>query len=269
MKWAILVLSLLLVGADAELCAQEQVMVIDASKYQPTRLGGADVDALADLIVRQTNEFRKAEKLEKLKVDEILEKSAKQFASYMAEHDRYGHTADGNTPSQRAKQHGYKLCLIAENIAYRYKTEDFRTEQLARILFNGWKKSKPHRKNMLDVDMTRTAVAVAQSQESGHYYAVQLFGRPQSEMIRFKIKNRSDEVITYEFGGKEIELKPRIEWSHHSCRPMTLTLTADPDFEQEITPKKSVRYVIRVGEDGELLVEEEALESPRPVEKGE
>ena len=57
----------------------------------------------------------------------------------------------------------------------------FRPDELAQRLFDGWVQSPPHRRNLLDGDMTDVGTAVAQSRRSGRYYAVQLFGRPRSE----------------------------------------------------------------------------------------
>jgi len=41
---------------------------------------------------------------------------------------------------------------------------------------------------MLDPDVTEIGVAIAQSEESQYFYAVQVFGRPKSLSIAFQFK---------------------------------------------------------------------------------
>ena len=80
--------------------------------------------------------------------------------------------------AERARRHGYAWCFIAENIAYQYDSRGFATESLAHGIVEGWKKSAGHRRNLLAREATHTGVAVARSEKTGYYYAVQLFGRP-------------------------------------------------------------------------------------------
>jgi uncharacterized protein YkwD len=111
----------------------------------------------------------------------VLARTVRDFVDFMARTDRYGHEADGKQPADRARGHGYDYCLVSENIAYQYNSAGFRTAALARDFVEGWKHSPQHRKNMLEPAATQTAVAVARSEKSGRYYAVQMFGRPKSE----------------------------------------------------------------------------------------
>src|SRR5262249_17679704 len=142
---------------------------IAASKRSP------DISEAVDVIVRRTNEFRKKEGHQDVKVDAKLADTARYFAEYMARTDEYGHSADGSRAGDRAKKHGYQYCVIAENIAYEYSSAGFSTAELAKKFFEGWKNSSEHRKNMSDPDITGTGVAIARSEKSGYYYAVQLF----------------------------------------------------------------------------------------------
>jgi len=130
-------------------------------------------------IVDRTNDFRKSEKREPVRVNAELTKAAEYFAKFMAESGKYGHEADGQKPADRAKKHGYDYCLVLENIAYLYNSEGFGTEDLAGGLIKGWQESPGHRKNMLDPDVIETGVAVARSEKTGYFYAVQMFGRPR------------------------------------------------------------------------------------------
>ena len=138
-----------------------------------------DLGRVEAAIVESTNQFRRDEGLRTVDVDRKLARAARAFANYMADTDRYGHEVDGKKPSQRVKIQGYDYCLVSENIAYQYSSRVLSTEELGGRYFEGWKNSPGHRRNMLEPAARDTAVAVAQS-ATGYYYAVQLFGRPQS-----------------------------------------------------------------------------------------
>src|ERR1700732_391552 len=131
-----------------------------------------DFDAAARQIIDLTNQFRKKEGRRELTPNEELTRAARYFSDFMARTDKYGHTADGKQPAERAKEFGYRYCIIAENIAWELKTSGFTTEGLAESLFNGWKNSPEHRANMLDPDVYDIGVAVARSEKSGKYYGV-------------------------------------------------------------------------------------------------
>lgn len=142
-----------------------------------------ELDRVEAAIIDRTNQFRRDEGLRKVDVDRKLARAARAFANYMADTGKYGHDADGKKPSQRVKGQGYDYCLVSENISYQYSSKDFSTEELAGRYVEGWKNSPGHRRNMLEPAARDTAVAVARSR-SGYYYAVQLFGRPQSAGCR-------------------------------------------------------------------------------------
>jgi uncharacterized protein YkwD len=138
-----------------------------------------DTAQVEQVVVRDTNEFRKENGIAMAGPDPALRRTAEAFAAYMARTDEYGHEADGRTPGERAKRGGYDWCRVTENISYQWSSHGFETAELARRLVEGWKKSPGHRRNMLDPKVTETAVAVARSAKSGKYYAVQMFGRPR------------------------------------------------------------------------------------------
>jgi len=174
-------------------------------------------------IVDRTNDFRKSEKREPVKVNAELTKAAEYFAKFMAESGKYGHEADGQKPADRAKKHGYDYCLVLENIAYLYNSEGFGTEDLAGGLIKGWQESPGHRKNMLDPDVIETGVAVARSEKTGYFYAVQMFGRPRSLAIELKIANRTGVKIEYTIDEDKYTLDPRYVQTHTRCRPGEIT----------------------------------------------
>jgi len=137
----------------------------------------ADVVAVERAIVEGTNRFRHEERLGSVRPDSQLDRTAHEFAEYLARTDRFDHEADGRTPAMRARAHGYDYCLVAENIAYQFDSRGFTTSALAHELVEGWKDSPGHRRNMLDARAVDTGVAVVQSRRSGRFYAVQMFGR--------------------------------------------------------------------------------------------
>jgi hypothetical protein len=173
----------------------------------------------------------------------------------MARTDTYGHTADGKRPATRAQQHGYHACIIAENIANYYSPSGITTEALAQWFFQGWKQSPGHRQNMLDPDVTETGVAVAQSKQTGYWYAVQMFGRPLSQRLTFQVANRANVGIDYVLGGRTLPLPPRSTRTHQRCRPAELVFQW-PDEQERTTvhPQNGERYTVVREDSGKFRV---------------
>lgn len=205
-----------------------------------------DLEQAARLIVEATNSFRLEQDRPKLKTSPKLEATARDFAAFMAQTDKYGHDADGSHPDDRVKKHEYEFCIVGENIAYEFNSEGFTTEELARRFVTGWENSPPHRKNMLEADLLELGVAVAHSEKSGKYYAVQVFGRPRSASIAFEIVNQSGVKATYEFDDRTETLDPGFTRGYEVCKPVTLKFTWTPaqGHAQSFHPAKGDRYVI-------------------------
>jgi uncharacterized protein YkwD len=185
-----------------------------------------DLASVERRIVEATNEFRREGGAEAVRPNPALAKAARDFADYMARTDRYGHNADGRDPSDRARSHGYDYCLVAENIAYLRSSTGFRAAELIGGYVEGWKNSPEHRKNMLEAAATDIAVAVARSDRTGSYYAVQMFGRRKSEHIEFRITNTAPQAVRYRVAKQEYSLRPRETRIHWVCAPEDLTLHA-------------------------------------------
>lgn len=196
-------------------------------------------------IISRTNNFRQEKEYQKLKVDPKLMETSRYFAEFMADTDKYGHYADGNRPAERVKKRGYNYCIVSENIAFQYHTAGFTTEELAQGLFQNWKSSPGHRKNMLDPGVTEIGMAVAQSEQSGYYYAVQMFGRPKSMSIEFQITNNSAAAIRYALDNRQFPLPPRYVRTHRLCRLEELVFRW-PDEQESTTvqPHNGDRYII-------------------------
>ena len=211
---------------------------------------------LGDVVKRVlvlTNGFREEEKREPLEVNDELRIAAQYFADYMARTSRFGRKADGQTPADRAKKYGYEYCIVAENLADGYNSEGFTTDELAREFVDGWKASPGHRRNMLDPDVTETAVAVAEGKMSGYFFAVQMFGRPRSMAMEFTIANESDTVLEYKMGERRLTLAPGHARTHQVCRQSDLAFRwIDAEGEKRLVEAVSGdRFVVT--QDGENL----------------
>jgi len=217
-----------------------------------------DLSKATQLIIDQTNEFRKQEKQPAVGVSKELTKAAEYFAQFMAKTGKYSHEADDKKPAERAKEHGYEYCIVLENIAYVSNSEGFTTEALAKEFVKGWQDSPGHRKNMLDPDVTDTGVAIARSEESGRYYAVQMFGRPKSKAIEFQITNRADVEIEYKVGDEEFKLPERTTRKHQECRPSEISFKAPKELADTKPVKLTGGEKLTItGKDGKYEVKKE------------
>lgn len=224
----------------------------------PDKTNLPDLTRVSELLVNKTNDFRVKEGQKAVKANEKLVATAQYFAGFMARTDEYGHKADGNGPAQRATKHGYDYCIVLENIAYAYDSRGFTTEQLADELFNGWKNSPEHRKNMLDPDVFDTAVAVARSEKTGYYYAVQMFGRPKSQAIKFEVENNSGEAVSYTIGKRTFNLPPRMIRTHTQCRPPEVKFhwPGGEKTDATVKPAKDDKFVV-IKSAGQFAVKKE------------
>ena len=227
----------------------QDILVLVAALACPG-LAAAQRADLADterIILEATNEFRRQEGVGSVKPSAALAQAAREFANYMAQTDRYGHSADGRNPTDRATSQGYDFCLVSENIAYLYNSAGFRTAELARNLVEGWEHSPQHRKNMLEPAATDTAIAVARSGKSGRYYGVQMFGRPKSERVEFRIANEAPQAVKYTIGKQSYSLRPREVRTHWLCGPEDLTLQSAGGaamHEASVRPESGDRLVV-------------------------
>lgn len=214
-----------------------------------------DLSEVVQKIVDRTNEFRRENDLKAVAPNERLTKTAQYFADFMARTGKYGHTADGNTPSQRAEEHEYEYCMVSENIAYQFRSTGFAADELAERFVTGWKESPEHRENMLDPDVMEIGLAVARAEDVPNYFAVQMFGRPDSAAISFQISNESETEVEYTVrrsgSDRTFPLKPRQQRRHQRCRPTTIEF-GKPETTLDVEDGAS--YVVRQTSDGSLEV---------------
>ncbi len=273
MPYRIVMLSLLLLvvpQTSAQVAEQDEVETLRKHPTATQETRRSDAQRAVDLIVQQTNQFRAEHGRDALQADPDLAEAAQSFAEYMARTNRYGHNADGKTPAQRVRQAGYAYCVVAENIAYQYDSTGFTTRGLADAFVDGWQQSPEHRRNMLDRDVTEIGVGLAQSEDTGYWYAVQNFGRPRSMRIEFEIANESGVTVNYTIADRSFTLPPRYSRTHQICRPSQVTFQL-PGSEGGRTlteqPTTGDKYVI-TGQRGQVQVEESHSQSqgkePRP-----
>ena len=207
-----------------------------------------NLEVVEELVVADTNQFRSAEGLGTVEPNPRLEAAARAFAEYLANGGQFAHESGGTTTETRVRDRGYDFCVVAENLARHYSSAGFTTKELAHDLVQGWKDSPGHRRNMLERDAADTAVAVAHRTHDGveDFYAVQLFGRLESQSVRFNVLNRSGAPATYRVNGRRFTLEPNWRREHNRC--------ASPQLEFDATtgsyaPAKGECFVIvRVGE---------------------
>jgi uncharacterized protein YkwD len=207
-----------------------------------------EVSAVADRIVARTNRFRGEHGAPAVEIAGDLRDAARYFAGYVAGSDVYSHTADGTEPAERAETHGYDVCIVTENLAYAYREDGFPDEDaLAEALVEGWIDSPGHRRNMIDDDVTEIGVGIARSEQSGRYYAVQMFGRPQAQAIEFSIANDWNRAVRYELDGRTLVLDPGQVRRHRVCRPPQLEVSLprrQRRADRSLRPQAGDRFVI-------------------------
>lgn len=243
---------------------EPEVEIVDARPYRAPDEKVPDLAATTRALVERTNAFREHEKRSRLAINPKLAETARDFADYMARTGRYGHAADGADPGGRAVGHAYKFGLISENIAYAFNSAGFSAESLSGRLIGEWGNSPGHRRNMLDPDVTETGTAVARSDKTGHYFAVQLFARPESLNIRVEIANRSDTAVAYRLGDQKFDLPPRSTRIHEQGRPAELIVELPTRGEPLIRSFKidgESRFVIVDGGGGTPRIQAEQPDS--------
>ena len=212
-------------------------------------------------IIELTNAFRRENRLDALRRNRTLDQAARAFAAYLARSGKFSHTADGKRPADRTNDAGYKHCRIAENLALNLDSRGFKTTQLARGAVEGWKKSPPHRKAMVDPFVTEIGVGVMKAAGEHRYLSVQLFGRPRALQYQFTVRNTVPQLVSYTQDGREHQLPPRTEVQHTECNPATLRFNDIPPANRsrkagaEFATRDGDLFVLRYDKSGELVVD--------------
>jgi hypothetical protein len=213
-------------------------------------------------IIEMTNDFRRQHRLTELRRSRTLDAAARRFATYLARSGKFSHTADGRRPHDRTTAAGYRHCRILENLALNLDSRGFRTRQLALGAVEGWKKSPPHRKAMIDPLVTEIGVGVVKAPGEQRYLSVQLFGRPLALQYRFTIRNLATKRVAYSQSGRQHELPPRTEIQYTPCDPVRLRFEHVQQASRrrgaaEFAPRDGDVFVVRSSRPGtgKLVVE--------------
>jgi len=239
----------LAVGQETTPAETEQTVVIKDTGGESDDAQQPELKHVEQLIVERTNAFRKKHDREPVTVNKELTQAARSLADFMARTGQYGHTADGQEPAKRVKEAGYAFCIVRENIAYAFRTNGFSTNQLTDQFVIGWERSAGHRRNLLARWITATGVAVAKSSETDAYFAVQVFGRPESAAVAFEIVNESEISIRYRMAGGEYALEPRVTRTHKACTPEEVVFLPATRKEEAGDPVHSVASIISASGD--------------------
>jgi hypothetical protein len=185
----------------------------------------ADIPAAEVAIVEMTNAFRKQHKLAAVRPNAKLEAAARAYARVLAAGTDLSHTLQETTPATRAQKAGYSYCQIAENLAMATYSGTFTPSDYANRAMRGWERSPTHRRVLMLPHLTEVGVAVLRaSPDEPRYIAVQLFGRPRTTQLEFKVRNTGKKTVAYEFAGKRYDLEREQYMRHKVCMPGTIEL---------------------------------------------
>jgi uncharacterized protein YkwD len=139
-----------------------------------------DVPTLKAAVLAETNAYRSSKNIPQLQENATLDAAAAAYASYLAEHEASGHTADGSTPAKRVFARGYKWCFVSENVwSSFHRVQTILADEVARKAMEGWKNSPGHNANLLEKRVHDIGIgAAAWKKEDGAdiFRVVQVFG---------------------------------------------------------------------------------------------
>jgi uncharacterized protein YkwD len=230
-NWSLLLVLLMMLNVAS--AAQDRAAAASAQFFEQVE----------QRVTALTNEVRQQTGLQPLEPETRLADAARYFAGYLASTGKLDHDADGTLPAERVKKRGYSYCMVAENLASEYSSAGFTPEALSRNFVEGWRQSPTHRENMLLADITQIGVGVARSAKDGEYFAVQVFARPMSAMVKFRVTNRSNATVRYEFRKRPVTLGPKQGRLHESCVASELRLETGGQ-DASIRARDGARYVI-------------------------
>jgi uncharacterized protein YkwD len=129
-----------------------------------------EIAALEQQCLAEVNRLRQAYGLSRLDFDEDLLEVARAYSRRMAEEKFFAHEdPEGRTVRQRVNRAGIEWRMVGENLAY----SNGYTNPVAASL-RGWMESEPHKRNLLDVGYTHSAIGVWIS-SNGTVYFTEIF----------------------------------------------------------------------------------------------
>ncbi len=213
-------------------------------------------------IVALTNAFRQESKLGAVAPNKELAAAARWFAEYLARTNTFAHEADGREPQQRASAHGYKYCMVAENLARNLDSRGYSAPRLAAEVVEGWKNSPPHRKNLVEVDATEIGVSVVRAPDRHpKFVSVQMFGRPETSKIAFSITNTAQAAVSYTLGKESHVLEPWTIVTHEYCASGKISFDrvgnwlTGSSIGVSFEPQNGVSFTLRQAAGNRVIVE--------------
>jgi uncharacterized protein YkwD len=143
-----------------------------------------DVEKLKTKVYQLVNEERSNNDRKVLGLDPYLKKAADDHAKYIAKAQTLSHEQT-NSKKQSPKDRVYfyggnSFVLVGENLLFTGIKDQIYSETdldaLALKMFNLWKKSSNHLKNILDHQYFYTEISFSIDWENKRIYAVQVFG---------------------------------------------------------------------------------------------
>ena len=143
-----------------------------------------DLEKLKTKVYQLVNEERSNNDRKLLGLDVYLKKAADDHAKYIAKAQTLYHEqtdAKKQSPKERVYFYGgNSFVLVGENLLFTGIKDQIYTEAdldtLALKMFNLWKKSPNHLKNILDHQYLYTEISFSIDRENKKIYAVQMFG---------------------------------------------------------------------------------------------
>lgn len=144
---------------------------------------------LPSVLIDETNEERREEGMQELRVSPVLEQAALLKAQDMASKEYFAHyTPDGRTPWDFFRDVGYSYIYAGENLAVNFKYSSSVTR--------AWMNSPSHRANILNDNFTEIGIAAAEGEYKGRrtLYVAQLFGTPYESPVDQEVGDVVDQV---------------------------------------------------------------------------
>ncbi|NJM79578.1 MAG: CAP domain-containing protein [Flavobacterium sp.] len=145
-------------------------------------------DALENTVLELMNQHRKSLNINALEKDIVLQKSAQDQSNYMLKIKKLAHeqnTVAKKYPKNRIKFHGGNdFNAYGENVLYltvepkTYAKNDI--EALAKRIYEDWKNSPPHYKNIISKEFAYASLAFSYDIKSKRLYATTVFGNKKA-----------------------------------------------------------------------------------------
>ena len=159
-------------------------LIFSVTMFSQQKEAMIDTNQLKIKILKLVNEERKSVAVTTLTLDAFLLKAAEDHAKFIAKAQTLSHEqtdAKKQSPKERVYFFGgNSFVLVGENLLFTGIKDQIYTETnldaLALKMFNLWKKSPNHLKNMINPKYTYTEIGFSIDWENKKMYVVQLFG---------------------------------------------------------------------------------------------